>query len=116
MKTNQFARQQLVHSLPLIESQGQLADLGDNFLDEEDPYEADNEGDAGPASQYNAAFGMIRKTSLQMPAITEEIRVYAPESLVASSAEGESSLTTEYGVAVLEESTELGIPDVITQV
>ncbi|KAK7213328.1 hypothetical protein V2G26_020506 [Clonostachys chloroleuca] len=116
MKTNQFARQQLVHSLPLIESQGQLADLGDNFLDEEDPYEADNEGDAGPASQYNAAFGMVRKTSLQMPAITEEIRVYAPESLVASSADGESSLTAEYGVAVLEESTELGIPDVITQV
>ncbi|CAG9942057.1 unnamed protein product [Clonostachys rosea f. rosea IK726] len=116
MKTNQFARQQLVHSLPLIESQGQLADLGDNFLDEKDPYEADNEGDAGPAYQYNGASGMAYNTPLQTPGPTEEIRVYAPESLVASSAEGESSLTTEYGVAVLEESTELGIPDVITQV
>jgi hypothetical protein len=116
MKTNQFARQQLVHSLPLIESQGQLADLGDNFLDEKNPYEADNEGDAGPAYQYNGASGMACNTPLQTPGPTEEIRVYAPESLVASSAEGESSLTTEYGVAVLEESTELGIPDVITQV
>ncbi|CAH0018188.1 unnamed protein product [Clonostachys rhizophaga] len=116
MKTNQLARQQLVHSLPLIESQGQLADLGDNFLDEEDPYDSDNEGDTGPAYQYNGASGMTCNTPLQMPAITEEIRVYAPESLVASSTEGKSTLTTEYGIAVLEESTELGIPDVITQV
>ncbi|CAG9993585.1 unnamed protein product [Clonostachys byssicola] len=116
MKTNQLARQQLVHSLPLIETQCQLADLGNNILDEEDPYDSDNEGDAGPAYQCNGASRMACNTPLQMPAITEEIRVYAPESLVASSAEGESSLTTEYGVAVLEESTELGIPDVITQV
>ncbi|CAH0044118.1 unnamed protein product [Clonostachys solani] len=116
LKSNQFMRQQLVHSLPLIESQGQLTDLDDNFLDEERPYEPDYERDAGPAYRSKEASGMASKTTLQMPGPTEEIRVYAQESLVTSSAEGESSLATEYGVAVLEESTELGIPDVITQV
>lgn len=109
-------RQQLVHSLPLIESQGRLTNLDDNFLDEEDPYDRDNERDAEPAYQYNEASSTASTTALQLPGPTEEIRVYAPENLIASSAEGESSLATEYGVAVLEESTELGIPDVITHV
>ncbi|VUC34170.1 unnamed protein product [Clonostachys rosea] len=116
LKANQFAREQLIHSLPLIESQGQLTNISDDFLDEEDLYEADNECDAGPAYHRNKIFEMPCTTPLQMPGPTEEIHVYAPESMIASPAGGESGLATEYGVAVLEESTELGIPDLITQV
>ena len=120
LKTNRRVREQLISSVPSSNRLDRLAQSG-SYL-ENIPYLDEREYDVGLTLPFDeASFTAACDTPLIAPDAEEESYFFDHKSPMMQNEEEEGRfrpepLEVEDGLAVLEESVELGVPDVVKQV
>lgn len=120
LKTNPSVRAQLLSSLPSSNTLNRLAQSG-SYL-EDIPYLDECDYDVGLTLPFDIrSFATACATPLSAPDFDEESYFFGHKSPMMQHEEQEGRfkpepLEVEDGVAVLEESVQLGVPDVVTQV
>lgn len=122
LKTNPKIRQQILSSVPSRSALARIQQYGYSDSTNRIPYLPESAYDVGLTLPFDAsAYDLACTTPLAPPDVVEER--FLNESMTPMMAFEEkqgrftpSPLKVDHGVAVLEESVELGVPDVITQV
>ena len=123
LKTNPFMRNQMLASVPAPSALDHIKQSGYSIAEDHHvPYLPESAYDVGLTLPFDPeAFELARTTALDSPDIAEEVFLQESPSPMMEFENSEGIFTpaplkVEHGAAVLEESVELGVPDVITQI
>lgn len=121
LKTNQTTRRQVLSSVPSATALNRIYQSGEGPPDQPFPYLEEDEYDVGLCLPFNEyTFDLARRTPLCPPSISEDDFFNGPKTPMEELEDTEgrflpAPLKVDHGVAVLEESVELHVPDVVTQ-
>lgn len=122
LKTNPFVRNQILSSVPSPSALAHIQQSGYSMCDDHHvPYLPESAYDVGLTLPFDPdAYELARTLPLTPPDIAEELFLHEAPTPMMGFEHNEGKFTpaplkVEHGVAVLEESVELGVPDVITQ-
>lgn len=121
LKTNPSARQQMLSSVPSTSALDRIGQFGYLQVGQQVPYLPESEYDVGLTLPFNkSAFESACQTPLEPPNPAEEMYLGRDGTDSANHEELSDALITtqvhvDYGVAMLEESVELGVPDIVAE-
>lgn len=121
LKINPGVRNQLLTSVPSASALQRMAQWGDSS-DDPIPHLDESEYDVGLTLPFNeVSFDAACKTPLGAPDRDEELYLEGPMTPTTKPRGQQEKFTpgplqVDHGIAMLEESVESGVPDVITQV